>query len=78
MVTNDVKSTANHDGSFAFSYGADDGSYHQEIRNGDGSFRVEYGKTADEFGRRNVVKFSTENLPEKDEVKTNCNVVFQV
>ena len=78
MVTNGVKSTVNHDGSFAFSYGADDGSYRQEIRNADGSFRVEYGKTADEFGRRNVVKFSTENLPEKDEVKTNCNVVFQV
>ena len=78
MVTNGVKSTANHDGSFAFSYEADDGSYRQEIRNSDGSFRVEYGKTADEFGRRNVVKFSTENLSEKDEVKTNCNVVFQV
>jgi len=78
VVTNGVKSTANHDGSFAFSYEADDGSYRQEIRNSDGSFRVEYGKTADEFGRRNVVKFSTENLPEKDEVKTNCNVVFQV
>ena len=78
MVTNGVKSTANHDGSFAFSYGADDGSYRQEIRNADGSFRVEYGKTADEFGRRNVVKFSTENLPEEDEVKRNCNVVFQV
>ena len=78
VVMNGVKSSEDQDGSFAFSYEADDGSYHQEIRNGDGSFRVEYGKTADEFGRRNVVKFSTENLSEKDEVKTNCNVVFQV
>ena len=74
MVTNGVKSTANHDGSFAFSYGADDGSYRQEIRNADGSFRVEYGKTADELDRRKVLKFPTKNLPENDEVKINTTL----
>ena len=74
VVMNGVKSSEDQDGSFAFSYEADDGSYHQEIRNGDGSFRVEYGKTADELDRRKVLKFPTKNLPENDEVKINTTL----
>lgn len=74
-----MKSSGNQ---VTFSYETDDGSYRQESRNSDGSYRIEFGKTTDEFGRRKVVKSRTENLPENDdevrEIEKKSNVSYIV